>query len=919
MKRRRPFPIAWKLTLTILLATTPVLLLGMVVFAARTARELRVDLQRQVIRSAEMVADYTAPELAFGYTEQSTETLSRLQHDPHVLGATLYDREGRVFATYQRPGAELGVWPDPARLPLDAEPGLRTEWQHIDVLTPVTHQGDRLGTLHVLATTAGLQARMVALLASLIPLALVLALVAVVWAVLVQRGVSRPILELSSAARRLAEQGDYSLRVPPRGDRELVDLAEVFNSMVGAVEARQLRSERAEAAQRRTAETLRIVGQIQERALAGHPVTGVASEGLRDLVQLLQLEAAHVLELSDDKGVVLASYPPEASRVGRSWLVPKRSSALRELTERGFWRASREQRAPRFLALGCERADGHIALSLRAGPDLLGVLVLCRGSGAPTQVLERYAASEVAEALALALRHGRLLHENERHTAELERRVAERTAKLAAREAAYRLVITNADGLIVVDGAGAILFTNPAADELLGLEGGEPGQHRLEQTLRSGEVVEFTVTMPDESERRLSARAEAIDWEGEPCVAASIRDVTERRALEEQLLQTQKMAVVGRLAGGIAHDFNNVLMAMMGSVEMACNEEGLTPGVLRYLEGIQASVERGSALTRKLLNFSRRRRADLQDLELASFVEGLRDLFGRLLGEGVRLGLELPERPLWVRADPSDLEQVLINLIANARDAVGPNGQVLLAVELGTGGAWGAIVVRDDGPGIPPEIIPHIFEPFYTTKGIGEGTGLGLAIVYGIVERLGGTVMARNGLDEGAVFTITLPLIEEPVVSDPDIAILPEPEEIQGEGRTVLVVDDDEVIRSLIQEQLRTVGFQVFTAPDGDSALELAASLPQAPELLLTDMRMPGMDGMELVKRLQERQPDLRYLYMTGFGDDIIAAHGSDGPPANLIEKPFRLPTLLAAMEAVMKPPRARRRRQARRTRKPET
>jgi two-component system cell cycle sensor histidine kinase/response regulator CckA len=330
-------------------------------------------------------------------------------------------------------------------------------------------------------------------------------------------------------------------------------------------------------------------------------------------------------------------------------------------------------------------------------------------------------------------------------------------------------------------------------------------------------------------------------------------------------------------------------------------------------------VERGSALTRKLLNFSRRRRADLQDLELASFVEGLRDLFGRLLGEGVRLGLELPERPLWVRADPSDLEQVLINLIANARDAVGPNGQVWLAVELGTGGAWGAIVVRDDGPGIPPEIIPHIFEPFYTTKGIGEGTGLGLAIVYGIVERLGGTVMARNGLDEGAVFTITLPLIEEPVVSDPDIAILPEPEEIQGEGRTVLVVDDDEVIRSLIQEQLRTVGFQVFTAPDGDSALELAASLPQAPELLLTDMRMPGMDGMELVKRLQERQPDLRYLYMTGFGDDIIAAHGSDGPPANLIEKPFRLPTLLAAMEAVMKPPRARRRRQARRTRKPET
>ncbi len=384
-------------------------------------------------------------------------------------------------------------------------------------------------------------------------------------------------------------------------------------------------------------------------------------------------------------------------------------------------------------------------------------------------------------------------------------------------------------------------------------------------------------------------------------------DITERKHLEEQLLHAQKLEAVGRLAGGIAHDFNNVLTAISGYAEFLIAR--LAEGDPRRAdaEEIVRAADRAAALTRQLLAFSRRQVLQPQELDLNSSVGNLERLLGRLAGDDVELVTELEPRLVTVRADPGQLEQVILNLAVNARDAMERGGRLRLrtrtvVVEPGDErlelepGRYAALTVADTGHGISDEIRPYLFEPFFTTKEQGKGTGLGLASVYGIVKQSGGDVEVESAPGEGASFTVYLPEATGARIVLPADDVPPE-----GDGETVLLVEDHELFRGLVKEVLTRAGFIVLEAESGAEALRLLDETGHRIDVVLTDVVMPGMDGIELARRVRERWPELPIVYTSGHVEEGGAAAELPGT-APFVGKPFAPGAIVGAVrEAIAK------------------
>jgi PAS domain S-box-containing protein len=396
-------------------------------------------------------------------------------------------------------------------------------------------------------------------------------------------------------------------------------------------------------------------------------------------------------------------------------------------------------------------------------------------------------------------------------------------------------------------------------------------------------------------------------------LAGTIQDITDRRQIEEQFRQSQKMESVGRLAGGVAHDFNNLLTVINGYSELAL---GTLPGdapLRAPLEGIRKAGERAASLTRQLLAFSRRQLLQPQILDLNTLVKDTERMLQRMIGEDVRLHTVLAAGLSPVRADPGQITQVLLNLAVNARDAM-PNGGhltletscVILDEEYAGAhpdshpGRFVRLVVSDSGAGMDPEVREHLFEPFFTTKPQGVGTGLGLSTVYGIVTQSGGWVHVYSEKSVGTTFKIYLPPAAGPVTAP--VAVGPPSVAVSGEQvqATVLVVEDQESVRRLTSEMLMRLGHRVLEAGNGNQALGLAESHPGPIDLLLTDVVMPGMTGRQLADAFTSRRPESRVLFMSGYTDNVVARHGLLDPGVALLEKPFHLETLAQKVEQAL-------------------
>ena len=497
-------------------------------------------------------------------------------------------------------------------------------------------------------------------------------------------------------------------------------------------------------------------------------------------------------------------------------------------------------------------------------------------------------------------------------------------------EARYRsLVQSSVYGIYRSSLEGKFLDVNPAlinmlgygsAEEVLQLDPGKdvfarPEEHTrlIEQFCKTGRLdgvevqwkrrdgIVITVRI---SGRTVSSADEAADG-----LDAVAEDVTDRRLLEDQFRQAQKMEAVGRLAGGVAHDFNNLLMVISGYTEVILAKLDVDHPLHEKGRAIQQAADRATTLTRQLLAFSRKQLLELKVVDVNTIVEDMERLLRPLIGENVQLVMDLAHDAGHTRADAGQLEQVLMNLVVNAKDAMPKGGKLTVQTRRVTeqeghrrgptfirSGNYVLLSVSDTGMGMDKETQSRIFEPFFTTKEMGKGTGLGLSTVYGIVKQSGGYVVVQSEVGCGSTFHIYLPRVEQAS----ERLTAPAPTTASGGTETVLLVEDEESVRHLVRETLSAKGYQVLEAEDGPSGLAISASHPGPIHLVITDVMMPGMDGREMVKRMSVKRPETKVLYLSGYSEDSVVSEGAPQAGIAFLQKPFTLQNLSRKVREVL-------------------
>jgi PAS domain S-box-containing protein len=497
----------------------------------------------------------------------------------------------------------------------------------------------------------------------------------------------------------------------------------------------------------------------------------------------------------------------------------------------------------------------------------------------------------------------------------------------------YRLVIESMGAMIFDhDFLRHITFRSDAVGELFRWDGHEPTEEwwvarihpddveRVKsvayRAIKGGQLdrweVEYRFRRGDESWATVIERGTVIRGEqGQPvrCIG-TVTDVSDRAELASQLRQAQKMEAVGQLAGGIAHDFNNLLTAITCNVELLLDATDPTDARLDDILQIRDAATRAATLTRQLLAFSRRQVLQPKLLDLNGTVASMERMLRRVIGGDVRLLTKLDSSLPPVYADAGQMEQVVMNLVLNARDAMPEGGNILVTTATMTlrsamqhrfgvlaPGRYVVLSVRDYGSGMTPEVYEHLFEPFFTTKNQGKGTGLGLAMVHGIVIQSGGHVVVESVQDEGTEFSVYLPADSDAAAERrlSPAAGLPV---IAGQVRTVLVVDDDAAVRDVAVRALARAGFRVIAAMGGEAALSLLAKQNAGESILvLSDLLMPGMSGAQLAKQVARLHPAARMAFMSGFSTDELARNGLGSPMRTLLNKPFTLPELVGFVD----------------------
>jgi two-component system cell cycle sensor histidine kinase/response regulator CckA len=586
-------------------------------------------------------------------------------------------------------------------------------------------------------------------------------------------------------------------------------------------------------------------------------------------------------------------------------------------------------------------------LPLSAGVKRVGALIVASVDEPVTiSPAEIDSCRTLANLAALAVQNAQLYEIGQRYAADLERRIAERErteralreseerlrlALMAAEQGLYDLDVQTGDAVVTPEYARMLGY---APDEFT--ETNERWIERLHPDDRESVAGAYRAYVAGETpEYRVEfrQRTKSGDWKwilsigkivqydeaGRPLrMLGTHTDITKRKEAEEeksrltaQLLHAQKMESVGRLAGGVAHDFNNMLLVILACTELIKMRHRGDARLVPNLEEIERAALRARDLTRQLLAVSRKQIAAPRTLNLSEFLAETRKTLGRLIGEDIDLSVHLGT-DLWpVRIDPSQVDQVLMNLVVNARDAMPMGGKLTIETtnvriddsycrqHVGfRAGDYVLLAVSDSGVGMDHETLAHAFEPFFTTKAIGKGTGLGLATVHGIVTQNGGVASVHSEAGHGTTFRIYLPRLQEPG----DAAEAAEEAPAARTGGTVLLVEDDEAVRRTLAALLDALGFAVLVAAGWREATGLAGRTDVSVDLLLTDVVMPELSGKELYERLRAVRPGLPVLYMSGYTADIIVDHGILEDGVHLIQKPFTMDDLARAIRTALRP-----------------
>jgi len=552
--------------------------------------------------------------------------------------------------------------------------------------------------------------------------------------------------------------------------------------------------------------------------------------------------------------------------------------------------------------------------------------VECMKAGAANYVIKEHL-KRLSQAVVHAIEEKRVLQ---------ERYWAERA--LRESEERYRtLVHTLPDALTLADTEGTILYESPSSLRCFGYdsEGETIGRNVMDwvhpddhakafdaiQTLRAGGNLrgqEFVFYKKDGSTfwGELSASSIRDDRGTITGFLALVRDVSDRKRAEEekaqlqaQLLQSQKMDSIGRLAGGVAHDFNNMLSVILGYSELIQTQLNANDPIRNDVEQIEKAGRRAKDITQQLLAFSRKQIIEPTIIDLNELINSIQKNLARLIGEDINLRFSPGPGLCKIRFDHSQLDQILINLAANARDAMPLGGHLTIETSnvslddafcrehLGfNAGTYVLLTVADSGIGMDRETLAHAFEPFFTTKAIGKGTGLGLATVYGIVVQGGGLIEADSEPGRGTIFRIYFPSIREDALVDPG----KEASTIRSGAGSILVVEDDKLVRNMTVAMLESVGYKVREAATARDALKYCENNGDAIDLLITDVVMPELSGAELRDRIQAFRPGLKVLFISGYASDVVAHHGILEEGVNFIRKPFSMNDLAKAVQNII-------------------
>ncbi len=500
-------------------------------------------------------------------------------------------------------------------------------------------------------------------------------------------------------------------------------------------------------------------------------------------------------------------------------------------------------------------------------------------------------------------------------------------------EAPYRALVEHSPEAAYVVRDGRIVFMNPAAVRMFGAPSAEallgtdildrvhPDDHALALERRKL-VLELNVPAPLVEMRfialdgrifEVEVQATAIEFDGERATYSAARDIARRKLMEEQLRQSHHLEAVVRLAGGIAHDFNNTLAVILGHTEFALQELPPQHPLKDDIRAIERAAQHSAALTRQLLTYARRQTVKPRSLDLNQAVTETMRMLRPLVGESIHL-VWSPAEDLWpITLDPTQLDQILTNLCANARDAISGVGRVSIAtcnctldtddcleIPASQPGDYVRLSISDDGTGMSAETRSMIFEPFFTTKGLGEGTGLGLSTVYGIVRQNGGAITVASTVGVGTQFDIYLPRR----TAQPEPIAVPPPLLPSSSGsETILVVEDQIEILALTQRALAARGYTVLAADGPEKALEISRAHAAPIDLLLTDVMMPVMSGPELARVIAAERPVARLLFMSGFSADLIASDGLLDVGTQFLGKPFTLAELCSRVRASLDTP----------------
>jgi PAS domain S-box-containing protein len=659
---------------------------------------------------------------------------------------------------------------------------------------------------------------------------------------------------------------------------------------------------RAEEALAAYAQRQAVVAEIGRLALTGGELEDLFAEAVSLVARTLGVEYGKVLELLPDGDALIL-------RAGVGWKkeypVGQATVSAGQESQAGFTLLSDEPVVVEDLRTETRFSGAPL---LRAHGVVSGMSVIIRGRERPYGVLGAHTASArrfttddvnflraVANVLAEAI--GRKRAED----------------AMRQSESQFRALFENAlDAVLIANDEGAYVDANPAACDLLGVSYNEvigrtindftendnpvAATRMLDQFLKEGTLRgELRLRRPDGSLVEVEFSATANFLPGRHL--ALLRDVTERRKLEEQFRQSQKLESVGMLAGGIAHDFNNILTVITGYSELTLRRLDKVDPLARNVVEIKKAAERAASLTRQLLAFSRKQVLQPKVLDLNSVIVNIEKMLGRLVGEDMELrtspGVGLGK----VKADPGQVEQVILNLVVNARDAMPKGGKITIETaniyldeayarrHIAVQPGWYVMLaVTDTGQGMDAETQKYIFEPFFTTKEQGKGTGLGLSTVYGIVKQSGGNLWVYSEVGVGTSFKIYLPLVDEQLTK-PDADTAP-PESVAG-TETILLAEDEEMVRNLARESLKMHGYTVLEAANAGEALLICQQYKGRIDLLLTDVVMPRVSGRELAEQLVSLRPDMRVLYMSGYPDQAIVHHGILDEAIAFIGKPF--------------------------------